>query len=64
MYGMCESTLQYAGGGSLSIWCRMMWFVPLTLPAEVDPATQTALLEPSGVVQLARTAFSGIERTG
>ena len=38
--------------------------VPLTLPAEVDPATRMALLEPSGVVQLASDAFSGVESSG
>ena len=47
-----------------AVWLSVEPVVPLTLPAEVDPATQTALLEPSGVVQLARTAFSGVERTG
>ena len=38
--------------------------VPLSLPAEVSPTAGTALLEPSGVVQLASNAFSGVESTG
>ena len=38
--------------------------VPLNFPAQVDPATQTAHIEPSGVVQLASDAFSGVESTG
>ena len=47
-----------------AVWLTVEPVVPLTLPAEVDTATQTALLEPSGVVQLANSAFSGVESTG
>lgn len=38
--------------------------LPLTFPAQVDPARGTALLEPRGVVQLSSDAFSGVENTG
>lgn len=46
------------------MWLSVESVVPLTLPVMVDPTTQTALLEPSGVVQLASNAFSGVESTG
>lgn len=47
-----------------AVWLSVEPVVPLTLPVMVDPTAQTALLEPSGVVQLASNAFSGVERTG
>ena len=47
-----------------AVWLSVEPVVPLTLPAAVDSATQTALIEPSGVIQLASDAFSGVESTG
>ena len=47
-----------------AVWLAVEPVVPLSLPAMVDAATGTALLEPSGVVQLASTAFSGVESSG
>lgn len=47
-----------------AVWLSVEPVFPLTLPVMVDPTTQTALLEPSGVVQLASNAFSGVESTG
>ena len=36
---------------------------PLTFPAQVNPLTEVSLFEPRGVVQLAGSAFSGVEST-
>lgn len=47
-----------------SVWLSVDPVVPLTLPAMINPTTQTALIEPSGVIQLASNSFSGVESTG
>ena len=46
------------------MWLSVEPVIPLTLLAEVDSTTQTALLEPHGVVQLASDAISGVESAG
>lgn len=46
------------------MWLTVEPVVPLTLRAQVNPTTQTAFIEPSGVLQLASDTFSGVESTG
>ena len=47
-----------------AVWLTVEPVVPLSLPAKVNPTTGTSLLEPSGVVQLAASVFSGVESSG
>lgn len=47
-----------------AVYLSVQPVTPQTFPAQVNPLTYISILEPSGVVQLASSTFSGVESTG
>lgn len=47
-----------------AVYLSVQPVTPQTFPAQVNPLTYISILEPSGVVQLASSAFSGVESNG
>ena len=47
-----------------AVYLSVQPVTPQTFPAQVNPLTYISILEPSGVVQLASSTFSGVESSG